>query len=61
MKTTEAEDFAKKLLKQPCFTSDVDEIIIVDYKPPIRDSDNISSSEIIIKLKTPIPINEKFY
>lgn len=55
LKTTEAEDFKEKLLKQPCFTNNADEIIIVDYKTPIRDSDNISSFEIIIKLKTPIP------
>lgn len=54
LKTTEAEDFKEKLLKLPCFTSNPDEIVIVDYKTPMRDSDNISSFEIIIKLKKPI-------
>ena len=54
LKTTEAEDFKEKLLKHPCFTNNVDEIVIVDYKTPIRDSDNISSFEIITKIKTPI-------
>jgi len=55
LKSTEAEDFKEQLLKQPCFTNNADEIVIVDYKTPIRDSDNISSFEIIIRLKTPIP------
>ena len=54
LKTTEAEDFKEQLLKKPCFTNNADEIVLVDYKTPLRDYDNISSFEMIIKLKTPI-------
>ena len=54
LKTTEPEKFKENLLKMPCFTDKAEEIVIVDYKTPIRDSDNISSFDMIIKLKKPI-------
>lgn len=55
LKTTEPEKFKENLLKLPCFTDKAEEIVIIDYKPPIKDSDNISSFDMIIKLRNPIP------
>lgn len=54
LKTTEPEKFKENLLKLPCFTDKTEEIVIIDYKPPIKDSDNISSFDMIIKLRNPI-------
>ena len=54
LKTTEPEKFKENLLKFPCFTNNAEEIVIIDYKTPIKDSDNISSFDMIIKLSNPI-------
>lgn len=54
LRTTEPEKFKENLLKLPCFTDKSEEIVIIDYKPPIKDSDNISSFDMLIKLRNPI-------
>ena len=51
-RTIEAESFKEKLLKQPCFTDDASEIVVVDYKTAMKASDNINSFEMVVKLKT---------
>lgn len=53
-RTIEAERFKEKLLRQPYFTDNASEIVVVDYKTAMRASDNINSFEIVVKLKTPI-------
>lgn len=54
LKTTEPEKFKENLLKLSCFTDKTEEIVIIDYKTPVKDSDNISSFDMIIKLRNPI-------
>lgn len=54
LKTTEPERFKENLLKLSCFANNSEEIVIIDYKTPIKDSDNVSTFDMIIKLKNPI-------
>ncbi|HBM16442.1 MAG TPA: hypothetical protein DD381_08910 [Lentisphaeria bacterium] len=54
LKTTEPEKFKENLLKMATFSANAEDIVIVDYKTPLKESDNISSFDMIIKLRKPI-------